>query len=307
MSSPSPQKKTRPVPEVSGRPFGEVKDLLIAEGFKLTIVGRDRAAWPAFPDKTVIVLATNPAAGTVTESDFLEVTIDLTKDEEAAASKAKAAASKAAGEAAKLATRYTFSCGATYDYSMLKDAYHSLKEVWSGKHYAGSDTCSVTIDGVGIYDHPKLLPNEQAVAEVIAQHGGGGGGSPESDFGRALQLCAKVEADYVDKVIARMDWKKAEAHGALALCPDAPHAVVLKEVTTVVKIGDGTHVVGKDMEAGTYRTKPGSKDCYWSRTSGGGAIIANDFIGFAPDGVTVTVFGGEGFESSRCGVWTKVG
>jgi hypothetical protein len=61
------------------------------------------------------------------------------------------------------------------------------------------------------------------------------------------------------------------------------------------------------MEPGTYKTKPGSKDCYWSRTTGGGDIIANDFVGFAPNGVTVTVYPGEGFESTRCGVWTKIG
>lgn len=30
-------------------------------------------------------------------------------------------------------------------------------------------------------------------------------------------------------------------------------------------------------------------------------------VGFAPAGVTVTVFAGEGFESERCGVWTKIG
>lgn len=61
------------------------------------------------------------------------------------------------------------------------------------------------------------------------------------------------------------------------------------------------------MEPGTYRTKPGSKDCYWSRTNGGGDIIANNFIGFAPNGVTVTVCAGEGFESQRCGMCTKIG
>jgi hypothetical protein len=60
------------------------------------------------------------------------------------------------------------------------------------------------------------------------------------------------------------------------------------------------------MEPGTYRTKPSAKGCYWSRTTGGG-IIANDMVGFAPAGVPVTVYPGEGFESNRCGVWTKIG
>lgn len=35
--------------------------------------------------------------------------------------------------------------------------------------------------------------------------------------------------------------------------------------------------------------------------------FANDIVDFAPDGVTVTVLPGEGFKSSRCGTWTKIG
>lgn len=82
---------------------------------------------------------------------------------------------------------------------------------------------------------------------------------------------------------------------------------MLQGVVTAVKVGPGTRVVGQTMEPGTYKTNPGAKDCYWSRTTGGGAIIANDFVGFAPDGVSVTVYPGEGFESSNCGIWTKTG
>lgn len=82
---------------------------------------------------------------------------------------------------------------------------------------------------------------------------------------------------------------------------------MLQNVLATVKITDGTYTLGKDLEPGTYRTGPRTKGCYWSRTTGGGSIIANDFVGFAPDGVTVTVNPGEGFESSNCGVWTKVG
>lgn len=81
----------------------------------------------------------------------------------------------------------------------------------------------------------------------------------------------------------------ARAKAAPALRPDAPHAALLQDVMTAVKVGPGTpaprhpgtRVVGQDMAPGTYKTSPGAKDCYWSRTTGGGAIIANDFGGFA--------------------------
>lgn len=110
-----------------------------------------------------------------------------------------------------------------------------------------------------------------------------------------------------DKVVGPPSDMRADAYGALSLCPKAPHAALLRQVATTEKIDSGTHTVGQDMEPRTYRTKPGAKDCYWSRTNSGGNIIANDMVGFAPAGVAVTVYPGEGFESERCGVWTKIG
>lgn len=309
--SPSPTNSLITVPEVAGKPIADAKTALTSLGLYVVILGKDGKKWSksTVPDKTVVAVSTDPAAGgLMVENASIEVTVNLTEDEQLAATKAAAEAANGAAEAAKLATRYTFDCGARGDYSTTnRDVYHSLKEVWASKHYAGPDVCWIHIDGKGIYDHPFLIPSEKAIADVVAAHGGGGGGSASSDFGRVLELCSKLEPGYADKVVARMDWKKAEAQGALALCPDAPHAPILQGVITSVKIDDGTKVVGKTMEPGTYKTKPSSKDCYWSRTTGGGAIIENDFVGFAPDGVTVTVYAGEGFESQGCGVWTKIG
>lgn len=301
-SSPSPA-KTYTVPDVAGQKFQEARTTVLKD-FVVRVVGKDGKDWlEMYPDKTATIVSTKPAAGTVTDQSEIKVTVNVAEAEvkaarEAADAKAYAAAT-AAAEAEKLANRYTFACGA--------DTYHSYKDVWASQHYTDGDTCTVSIAGVGIYDHPTLLRNEQDIADVVAAHGGGGGGSASSDYGRVLQLCTILKRGYADEVIARMDWKKAEAQGALALCPDAPHAAVFRDVISNPRVGDGTSVVGKDMEPGTYRTKPGSKDCYWARTTGGGDIIANDMVGFAPSGVTVTVYPGEGFESSRCGVWTKIG
>ncbi|MHC1558024.1 hypothetical protein ACR9E3_03665 [Actinomycetospora sp. C-140] len=75
--------------------------------------------------------------------------------------------------------------------------------------------------------------------------------------------------------------------------------------------GDGTHVVGQDIEPGTYRTggpaAGGMGMCYWSRlrnTSGEfDAIIAN---GVPTGPSTVTIRSGDGaFETTGCGTWTK--
>lgn len=69
----------------------------------------------------------------------------------------------------------------------------------------------------------------------------------------------------------------------------------------------GTHRVGTDIKAGTYRNS-GGDTCYWARLSGGGGelgdIIANDNPG-GP--ATVTISASDwGFESTRCGEWSLV-
>ncbi|UTT71297.1 hypothetical protein NMQ03_09555 [Arthrobacter sp. DNA4] len=310
-SGPTQSALSLTVPDVAGTKFQETRGTVLKE-FKVTIVGSDGQKWTSsYPDKTVGILSTDPAAGTVTGSRDLLVKLDVTENEmEESASAARAtaqAAAKEAADAAELANRYRFTCGPNPYSTTGVNVYSSLKEVWASKHYARSDTCTTQIDGVYADSKPAVLPSEQAIVDVVASSGGDASGAPAQTFDKVLRLCAKPPADFADQVYAKPEWKKAQAKAALALCPDAPHAAMLQEVVTAVKVSDGTHIVGKEMDPGTYRTKTSAKDCYWSRTTGGGSVIANDFVGFAPDGVTVTVYSGEGFESQRCGVWTKIG
>lgn len=75
--------------------------------------------------------------------------------------------------------------------------------------------------------------------------------------------------------------------------------------------GDGTHRVGKDISAGTYRAAKISGGifggCYWARLrnfSGGlGAIISNENES-APALVTIKPTD-RGFETTGCGTWTS--
>jgi hypothetical protein len=70
---------------------------------------------------------------------------------------------------------------------------------------------------------------------------------------------------------------------------------------------DGTHVVGQDVSAGTYRTRSGSPGCYYSRLSGFsgtlGDIISNENTD-APAVVTISP-NDKGFASRGCGIWTQ--
>ena len=76
---------------------------------------------------------------------------------------------------------------------------------------------------------------------------------------------------------------------------------------TYPQFGDGTFVVGKDIQPGTYRTREASSGCYYARLSGFGGIsdqiIANNNTD-APAIVTIASTD-KGFESTRCGTWTK--
>lgn len=100
------------------------------------------------------------------------------------------------------------------------------------------------------------------------------------------------------------------------LCPKYSDAMAL----AVTGFYDGSYSVTKnpssdwfdsEIAPGTYRTTinqgaAGVHDCYWERTTGSGRTIDNDFVSFAPKGVTVTVKAGEGFVSDGCGAWLPV-
>ncbi|MGW2235227.1 hypothetical protein [Streptomyces sp. NPDC001759] len=74
--------------------------------------------------------------------------------------------------------------------------------------------------------------------------------------------------------------------------------------------GDGTFLVGKDIQAGTYRSEGKNKDsCYWARlsdTSGeASAIIANgNDIGPA---IVKVAAGDKAFQTTDCKPWKKIG
>ena len=73
---------------------------------------------------------------------------------------------------------------------------------------------------------------------------------------------------------------------------------------------DGTWLVGRDIQPGTYQAQlPAGSSCYWERLSGLsgdlGDIIANDFV--RSEQVVVTILATDvAFKSEGCGTWTKV-
>jgi hypothetical protein len=291
------------VPDVTGKSFQDANEALNSDGLSAVAVGKDGKEWTQRYPYDATVVSSDPAAGSTTEAAVIRLNVDMNESDPEMTAAEQAAAKKAAAAAAEksaLAQRYDFTCGSSYPYEEFK----TLPEVRASASYKEGYTCLVKIDGL---DAPEeLLPSESAVV-AVAKAKGADASVPGSTFARVLGLCATVDRDYADQVDFDQTERKAWAQAALKLCPKAPHAQLFRDAVTLVRISDGTYVVGKDMQPGTYKTEPGVKDCYWTRNTGGGDIINNNFVEFAPDGVTVTTYAGEGFESSRCGVWTKVG
>lgn len=71
--------------------------------------------------------------------------------------------------------------------------------------------------------------------------------------------------------------------------------------------GDGTHLVGTDIEPGTYRND-GSSACYWERVSGFSGTTADIIANDNPRGQSFVTIDptDKGFTSQRCGEWEKV-
>ncbi len=75
--------------------------------------------------------------------------------------------------------------------------------------------------------------------------------------------------------------------------------------------GDGISAVTLQFDPGTYRATNPNGNCYWATLSGFSGefddLLANDFVS-APGPVVVDIGPQvEGFESARCGIWTRIG
>jgi len=70
----------------------------------------------------------------------------------------------------------------------------------------------------------------------------------------------------------------------------------------------GTHLVGTDIQPGTYRSSAGDS-CYWERLSGLGGSVSDIIANGNPDGQAIVTISATdaAFESARCGTWSKIG
>jgi hypothetical protein len=157
-----------------------------------------------------------------------------------------------------------------------------------------------------------LLPTLVGVGAFLLGIGIGaaGGGTdsttdPVAEPAPTVTVAGEVPQDELDALEARaaeLDQREADLAAR-----EAAVAETEQEAAEGTIPGDGTYLVGSDIQAGEYRASPGDT-CYWARLSGTGGdlsdVIANDL----PTGPTVVTISESdyAFETSGCGEWTLV-
>jgi hypothetical protein len=168
-----------------------------------------------------------------------------------------------------------------------------MQEAWATGVYCTVDNVQKPVS------QWTLRPSEDAAIDVLESATGDAVSDRVSAYAELLGVCVNPFF-----TVASIPWAVAKA--ALTICPDAPRAAELRLFSERKVLPGGSFVVGVDYLQGTYRTAPGVQNCYWERVTANGTIIANGFVTFAPNGVTVTIRDGEGFTSDNCGMWTLV-
>ena len=75
----------------------------------------------------------------------------------------------------------------------------------------------------------------------------------------------------------------------------------------LTSFGDGTYIVGTDIQSGTYRNSGGS-NCYYARLSGFGGTSADIIDNENTDTSAIVTISStdKGFQSKNCGTWTQI-
>ena len=118
---------------------------------------------------------------------------------------------------------------------------------------------------------------------------------------------ATAEADRDDAIARAEDAEAilAATEGARAAAESAQNGAE-EDAESSKEFGDGTWMVGTDIEAGVYRNDGGSL-CYWERLSGLSGELGDIIANGLPEGQAVVEIAGSdtAFSSQGCGTWTR--
>ncbi|WP_427018602.1 PASTA domain-containing protein [Pseudarthrobacter sp. P1] len=305
------QKPDPQMPDVVGMNSGKAVNLLSTIGINTEFKGPDGKAFSTPSAANTTVKDASVSAGTtVKRGQRVTITLNASEAELAAQAAATALASQ-------MATRYQFTCTKTNSIYSDKSAFKTTdyRAIWASPDFAAFTQCNVTLGGKSSSDRPALIGDEQIIVDKVASNGGDVS-IPSGALIDVLKACAlPPDIGYDTSKGPGNNRVEALTISALDKCGDAPFAAELSRIASgqpPARMKDGTYVVGTAIQAGTYQVQVpaganGVHDCYWERTTTQGGTIANDFISFAPQGPVVTIFEGEGFVSTRCGTWSRIG
>ncbi|WP_308464706.1 hypothetical protein [Rathayibacter soli] len=174
--------------------------------------------------------------------------------------------------------------------------------VWLALYIAGVVAIVAIVAGILLYANAKS-DNDALLAKnvtLISQND-----STRSSLSKVTSERDSLQAKADD--VASREQAVTAAEAAVKAREDAVQATETHIQETTLKDG-AVYTVGTTMQAGTYQATSSSSRCYWEITSSGsnyGDIVSND-IGKTGT-ISVSVAGGQDFQSHDCGNWIKIG
>ena len=112
----------------------------------------------------------------------------------------------------------------------------------------------------------------------------------------------------LDKKAAEEIKKQAEAEAANKKAAEDRAAAEAAAKLPKTKFGDGTYLVGAEIQSGTYKNSS-SNGCYYERLSGLTGSLDEILSNDNPSGPAIVeiLSSDKAFKSQRCGIWEKIG
>jgi hypothetical protein len=112
----------------------------------------------------------------------------------------------------------------------------------------------------------------------------------------------------LDKKAAEEAQKQADATAAAKKAAEDKAAAEAAAKLPKTKFGDGTYLVGTEIQPGTYKNSS-SNSCYYERLSGLTGSLDEILSNENPSGPAIVeiLSSDKAFKSQRCGTWEKIG
>lgn len=181
--------------------------------------------------------------------------------------------------------------------------------VGAGIGASGDDSAPAdAADGVTDRQVAELQASLDGAREQLARV------SSERDEAVEELEAAKTERDTASENLAAAENERddaiiraEDAEAALTTAEEAAANQAAEAGAAGEQVGDGTWLVGEDIEPGVYRNSGDGSSCYWERLSGLSGELGDIIANGIPDGPVVVEIAGSdvAFSSQGCGTWTN--